>query len=183
MYFEFQDSSCYMKQSDPKPKSTPTKQATDREILELQIDAKLRAAIDGLRESNKTELERLGKEEHEPKYKRLLRNSGIIIALLVLSNLAAWIGVKERIKTEADRVINNKLIDPQLTNTLDNALSNRAVPFILQKVRPIETNVSELAARTGSLKTTIDVLSLDISNKQASLSSQQVTITNGCRED
>src|SRR6266487_1643377 len=135
-----------MKPADANQK--PSKQATDRHILELQIENKLSAAINTLKESNRTELERISNEKHRPKFKRLRNSSALIISLLVISNLWAYLGIKHRVADEATRVINQKLIEPQLTVTLDNALSNRAVPFIVQRLRPLEEAISTLAAMT-----------------------------------
>lgn len=143
-----------------------------RQILELQIENKLSAATNTLKESNKAELERIANEKHEPKFRRLRNSTALIISLLILSNLYAYLGVKQRVVNEADRVINQKLIEPQLTTTLDNAISNRSVPFIVERLKPLEATVSTLAAKTENLKRTNDTLT----QSYADLVTQQIAL-------
>jgi hypothetical protein len=80
------------------------------------------------------------------------------------------------VHSEADRVIDQKLVDPQLKNTLDEALSNKAIPFIVAQVRPIETNVAALKANVNEQATLFGTMALEISNKQAQLASDQLAI-------
>jgi tetratricopeptide (TPR) repeat protein len=140
----------------------------ERDILELRIDTKLAEA--------QADLERLARAKHEPKLKRVLTSSGIIIAALIVSNLWAWLGMKNRIANEAGRIIDTKLIDPQLAITLDEALSKKAVPFISAQVRPIETNVAALKTNVEAQKSLFATMALDVSNKQSQLAERQKSI-------
>jgi hypothetical protein len=116
----------------------------EREILELRIDTKLTEAKNALRDFNQLELQKLAGNIREPKFKRLRNWSGFIIAVLVAGHIAEWFPLKERVENEANKVISQKLIDPRLTNTLDEALSKKAVPFIVAQVHPIETKAQQL---------------------------------------
>jgi hypothetical protein len=125
--------------------ASSTGQKSDRETLELRIDLKLAEAKQELTASNKAELQKLAESIHEPKFKKLRNYSAYIIACLVVLNLWAFLGIKDRVAKEAERVIDQKLIDPQLTNTLNEALAKKAIPFISTQLRPLETNAMVLA--------------------------------------
>src|SRR5258706_16031976 len=103
-----------MSKNPNKNKTAPSKSKSDREILELRIDVKLAEAKDALRSANQTEMERISREKYEPKYKRLLGFTSVAIALLIISLLWDWLGLRERIKEEAGKIIDQKLVDPQL---------------------------------------------------------------------
>jgi tetratricopeptide (TPR) repeat protein len=165
-----------MSQDHHTNKNSPSESKSEREILELRIDQKLADAKEALRDFNKVELQRIASNIHEPKLKRLRNWSGIIITVLVIGNIAGWYSVTERVHSEADRVINQKLIDPQLTSTLDEALSKKAIPFIAAQVQPIETNVAALKANVNEQTALIGAMTLDISNKQTQLTSEQMAI-------
>lgn len=165
-----------MSQDHHTNKNSPPESKSEREILELRIDLKLAEAKEDLREFNRLELQRIAGNIHEPKLKRLRNWSAFIIAILVAGHIAEWFSVKERVKSEADKVINQKLVDPQLTNTLDEALSKKAIPFIAAQVRPIETNVAALKANVNELAALFGTMALEISNKQAQLASDQMAI-------
>src|SRR5579872_3001708 len=90
----------------------PAQSGGEREMLELRIDQKLTDAKEALRAANQAELERLASQIHEPKFKRLLKFTGVAVPLLILTTLWGWLGVKERIKVEATKIIDQKLIDP-----------------------------------------------------------------------
>jgi hypothetical protein len=165
-----------MNQDQHNNKNTPLESKNERELLELRIDLKLAEAKESLRLANQTELERIAREKHEPKYKRLLGFSGLVIALLIASHLWEWFGLSDRIKDQAGKIIDQKLIDPQLTNTLDEALSRKAIPYIAAQVHPIETNVSALKANVEEQKHIFAAASLDVSNWQAQLTSEQIAV-------
>jgi TolA-binding protein len=165
-----------MSDEDKSKNDSHSKSKNEREILELRIDSKLTEAKEALRAANQSELERIARTKHEPKLKRVLSSSGIIIAALIVSNLWAYLGIKERIKNEAGRIIDQKLIDPQLTNTLNEALSEKAIPFISAQVRPIETNVATLKANVNEQTKLFGAMALDVSNKQSQLTLEQTTI-------
>lgn len=158
--------------------NSPSESKSEREILELRIDLKLAEAKEALRSANETELERIAREKYEPKYKRLLGLTSIAIAVLIISLLWEWLGLPERIKDEAGKIIDQKLVDPQLANTLDEALSKKAIPFIAAQVQPIETNVAALKANVNEQTTLFGAMALDVSNKQVQLSSEQTVIRN-----
>ena len=143
----------------------PPKSTTSREIAELRIELALEAAKNNLRESNQEELRRLSRNEHEPKFKKLRNSAALVIAFLILTNLWAWFGIKERVKNQATEIIDKKLINPQLTNSLQDALSKQAVPFIAAQLHPIETNILDLRANLQSL--TRNFADLDISFRKA----------------
>src|ERR1035441_2528859 len=165
-----------MNKDDHIHKNSPSESKSEREILELRIDLKLAEAKDALRSANQTELERIAREKYEPKYKRLLGLTSVAIALLILSLLWEWLGLPERIKDEAGKIIDQKLVDPQLKTTLDEALSRKAVPFITEQVRPIETNVAALKANVNTQAALFGAMTFDVSNKQAQLLSDQTAI-------
>ena len=152
------------------------KSKNEREILELRIDSKLAEAKEALRVANQAELERIAGEKHTPRFKKVLSSSGIIIAALIVSNLWAYLGIKERIANEAGKIIDQKLIDPQLANTLYEALNKKAIPFIAAQVNPIETNVAALNARVEKQKAFFEGITIEASNKQVQLASEQVAI-------
>jgi hypothetical protein len=157
--------------SDTRKINKTTETKSEREILELRIDVKLNEAKEALRLANQTDLERIGQEKNEPKYKRLLSISAIAIAILIAGNLWQLFGINDRIKTEAGRIVDEKLIDPQLKSTLDEALSKKAVPFIAAQVQPIETNVAALVKNVEEQKSRFAAMSLDVSNNQIQLAS------------
>jgi hypothetical protein len=170
------DSPPSMSQDHHTNKNSPSESKSERQILELHVDSKLTEAKETLRDFNKVELQRIAGDIHEPKLKRLRNWSGIIITVLVIGNIAGWYSVTERVHSEADRVINQKLVDPQLTNTLDEALSKKAIPFIAAQVHPIETNVAALKANVDKQTALFGAMTLDVSNKQAQLTSEQMAI-------
>jgi hypothetical protein len=157
-------------------KDSSSESKSEREILELQIDVRLNTAKDDLREFNKVELQRIAGDIHEPKLKRIRNWSGLVIAVLIGTNLWAWFEMPERIRTEANQVINQKLIDPQLKTTLDEALSKKAIPFIAAQVQPIETNVAALKVSVEDQKSLFAEMTLDVSNKQSQLASEETAI-------
>jgi hypothetical protein len=165
-----------MSQDHHTNKNSPSESKSEREILELRIDQKLTDAKEALRNANQTELERIAREKHEPKFKRLLGTSGVVIAILIAGNLWQWFGITERIQKEAGRIIDQKLIDPQLTATLDETLSRKAIPFIAAQVHPVETNVAVLKANVEKQKALFAAMTLDVSNKQVQLTSEQMAI-------
>jgi hypothetical protein len=170
------DSPPSMSQDHHVNKNSSAESKTEREILELRVDSKLTEAKEALHNFNKEELQRIAGNIHEPKLKRLRNWSGFIITVLVIGNIAGWYSVTERVHSEADRVINQKLVDPQLTSTLDEALSKKAIPLIVAQVRPIETNVVALKSNVNEQTAIFGAMALDISNKQAQLTSEQVAI-------
>jgi L-lactate utilization protein LutC len=93
-----------MSQEHHTNKNSPSETKSEREILELRIDQKLTDAKEALRSANQTELERIAREKHEPKFKRLLGTSGVVIAILIAGNLWQWFGITERIQKEAGRI-------------------------------------------------------------------------------
>jgi hypothetical protein len=150
-----------------------TGKKSDREALELRIDLKLAEAKQELTASNKAELQKLAESNHEPKLKKLRNFSALIIAGLVVSNLWAFLGIKDRVAKEAERVIDQKLIDPQLTNTLNEALAKKAIPFISTQLRPLETNAMALATNLKQQSNLFRSMSFEISKRQTQLSFAQ----------
>jgi hypothetical protein len=64
-----------MSQDHHANKNSPSESKSEREILELRVDSKLTEAKEALRDFNKTELQRIADNIHEPKLKRLRRSS------------------------------------------------------------------------------------------------------------
>jgi tetratricopeptide (TPR) repeat protein len=152
------------------------KKATDREILELRVDTKLNEAKEDLRKFVDGELQRISEEKHRPKLKRVMNASGVIIALLVVSNIIAWLGVTERAKRAAEDLFDKKVIQPELSKTLDEALVKQAVPFIKKELHPIETNISVLETRLQNQKEAFQKTVSDVSSQQTALDHQQKTV-------
>jgi hypothetical protein len=142
-----------MSQDHHDDKNSPSQLRSERELLELRVDSKLTEAKEALRDFNKVELQRIAGNIHEPKLKRLRNWSGFIITVLIIGNIAGWYSVTERVHSEADRVINQKLVDPQLTNTLDEALSKKAIPFIAAQVHPLSEQIISLQSSIDAAQT------------------------------
>jgi tetratricopeptide (TPR) repeat protein len=162
--------------SDNRRTNKTPQTKSERELLELRIDSKLAEAKEALRAANQAELKKISEAEHRPKLKRVLSFSGIAIAVLIASNLWAYLGIKDRIKDEAGRIIDQKLIDPQLSNTLDEALSKKAVPYIAAQIHPIETNVAHLIANVDEQTARYRLMALDFTNAQIQLASGLASI-------
>jgi hypothetical protein len=167
-----------MSQDHHTDKNLPPESKSEREILELRIDLKLAEAKDALRLANQAELERIARERHEPRFKRLMGLTGVAIAILIFGLLWEWLELPGRIEVEAGKIIDQKLVDPQLTNTLDEALRKKAVPFIAAQIHPIETNVAALMANVNEQTRRLGAMNLDISNKQSLLTTEQTVIRN-----
>ena len=145
-----------------KPKS-------DREALEALIRSELANAKEKLRESNTEKLNEIAETYYKPKITFLHKSNAYTLAVLAALLLFGWLAVPGIIRTKTENYIRENLVGAALTNTVNNVISEKADYLIENRLQPLKSNID-------SLESKIETLSLDISNKQAQLASEQTTI-------
>jgi len=145
------------------------KRKPDREVLESLIRSELADAKGTLHDLNRSDLQKIAAEHFKPKLDRWINTSAFLFATVVIGLFVAFFEIPRIIERKTQTYIEEKLIGPALTNTVDNVISNKATVIIDTRLNPLKINVNLLEG-------TIVALSLDVSNKQVQLASQQVSI-------
>lgn len=144
----------------------------DREVLEALIRSELADAKGTLHDLNRGDLQKIAEEHFKPRLEFWIKTSAFLFAFTVLGVVLAFIEIPKIIETKTKTYIEEKLVGTALTNTVDNVISNKATALIETRLNRLKTNINSLEGTVVAIKT----LSLDVSNKQVQLASQQVLI-------
>lgn len=145
------------------------KPESEREALEALIRSELAEAKEKLRQSNKEGLDEIAEKYYKPKLNLWHNTSAYTFAVPVAVILFGWLAVPGIIKTKTSNYISEHLVGAALTNTVNSIITNEADPLIETRLKPLRTNIDFLETR-------INVLNLDVSNKQAQLILEQKAV-------
>jgi hypothetical protein len=159
--------------SEPPLEKPPENTGSYLSQVDTRIEMKLIEAKQSLIRENDKRLEEIAREKYEPRILRWQKISAGAFAVLIFSLLWGWFSLPDKIKTQADKIVDEKLVDPQITKTLDEALNKKAIPLINAKIQPIETNLAMMAANITTQKMILGQMLLDTSNQQAVLAAGQ----------
>jgi tetratricopeptide (TPR) repeat protein len=131
--------------------------------VQALIETRINSAIDDLRERNRDDLKDLSRD-HAKKWRFLAIVSSVIVIITLFyapHQVITWIGEQ----------IDKKLTEPMLRSSADRLIETKMAGYVSDKLKPLNKEAAEL-------KSTIDVMNKQISDKQSMLEEGQVKLSN-----
>lgn len=133
--------------------------------VQALIETRINAAIEQLREDNRVELRTLI-EKHTRRWQ-------VAAALLLVLNLASWFVAPQQIKKWAKDYVQQRMTEPELKKAADEAISSQMGDYVRSQIDPLRKDISQkqnqLSAAQRAITQQVRIQQLGIAAKAGGL--------------